>query len=1309
MKHTSTRITPLLAAVVALVVALTSSFAHAACSAYIGKVVINEVRVDTGSGQPAFVELKVLDPSVVAATSNFSGWKVAAYAGSNGNKGEADLSSAFTSSTTNTCGQNSTWLRIPDSVLGTKLNGASSLNLVLFDSAGSGSIVDIMRMGSTSVGSYYDTGSTYSACTTIESTLPATIAADSKYDAVKGSGSSVKDYFRDPDGTGNWGGAMTTAGAQTNCGSNNGGGVFGLSKIASSSSIPTNTNFTFTLYAQNGATGTTQSGVVVSDDLTAAGLTFVSCTPGSGSGTCTYSGGVVTWSIGSVAANATKTAALIVSAATAGAKTNTITSNVGTPAASATATVQAYAPLADWRMDEASWAGVPNEVKDSSGNGNHGVAKVAVTGTAVASTNSGSPAYTSGSQNTCNYGDFDRASGPTRSQTYVELTGLPTLGTSFTFAAWIRSTNASQSGQRILVKDDADNGWGFSLGDPGAAKIRLFNRKITNSGAVIGDGSNPGCGVFCLDTAAVITNNAWYFVAVAIDTTGKTVQHYVYDNSTSSTPLSNTSTSFSGNWTDGTGKAAIGGETSASSEGTRAAADFHFKGNIDEMQIYSGVLSQSDINILRTRARSCSSTVDHIELVHNGAALTCTPKAVTVYGCTTSASCNGVSANQISTGTLSFTPTAISGAQWCTDALCASPISGSVTISNGSTIYLREPTARTDTMAGTASGASNSVVQCTNTGAVPAFGSSTAACGVAFAGSGFLVNVPNHTSCAAQTVTLQAVQASATGNTCVPAFSGVSRDVKLHLGYTNPTSGTKTASFQYLTSSGGVATIYSGVDNSSAVSTSPDITLSNLYFDTTGTATLSSFKYPDVGQVTLYPTYTGSATTNDANLSLAAVSGNVFIAAPASFDVVAAGPYVAGQSFSATVTAKNACSPAAVAPNFGKEATAQTVLLKSVTAAAVSAANSQLVGPSGGQLGSLTPGVFTAAKCSPVSSGAVCDTALAWTEVGDVTLAAVNTTYLGYTTTSWGSGAAGPFKPASFKTELNTTQSCGTFTYAGQPFRIKVTAQSAANTVLGTPIATTQNYTGIYAKTVTFGEDGSSACTPTVTGFSNNTLSNSDFATTPGSATTALVSNTSAPLPISYTRALATPSGVTICAKDADGVNSHGQTQASVLVRNGRARMLNAYGSELLELPVVFRTEYLSALPSDWRINTADVCTNPTLTFAAVGTDIRSFTCAIESTNNSGVGCAATPVVANHRYLEAGVSGTDSSGIAGFAGNFNLWLLAPGASHAGAIDITASVPAWLQYGWISSTSTNPTARATFGVYKSPLIYRRENY
>jgi MSHA biogenesis protein MshQ len=177
----------------------------------------------------------------------------------------------------------------------------------------------------------------------------------------------------------------------------------------------------------------------------------------------------------------------------------------------------------------------------------------------------------------------------------------------------------------------------------------------------------------------------------------------------------------------------------------------------------------------------------------------------------------------------------------------------------------------------------------------------------------------------------------------------------------------------------------------------------------------------------------------------------------------------------------------------------------------------------------------------------------------------------------------------------------------------------------------------------------------------------------------------------------------------ADAVSSATFTEGLAAMRSGRARMANGYGSELMDLPLLFRTEYWGGATSGWLLNSADSCTVTTLQFTPVGTDITGFTCVREPTNNSGKGCAAALPVANRKFLEGGVAGTDSNGVAGFAGNFNLWLKAPGASHSGSIDITATVPSWLQFDWKGTGAVNPLGRATFGVYKSPLIYRRENY
>jgi MSHA biogenesis protein MshQ len=155
------------------------------------------------------------------------------------------------------------------------------------------------------------------------------------------------------------------------------------------------------------------------------------------------------------------------------------------------------------------------------------------------------------------------------------------------------------------------------------------------------------------------------------------------------------------------------------------------------------------------------------------------------------------------------------------------------------------------------------------------------------------------------------------------------------------------------------------------------------------------------------------------------------------------------------------------------------------------------------------------------------------------------------------------------------------------------------------------------------------------------------------------------------------------------------------VIVSGRARLTNAYGSELLDLPVGMRTESWNG--TGWVLNTLDTCTGDTTLGAANAVSVALTsspaglpTC-IRDTGNpglSGAGCVAAATTIR-RFKEGATPSV------GFAGDFNLWLQAPGANSFGSTLLTATVPAWL--------GTVPAAIATFGRYKTPLIYRRENY
>lgn len=293
--------------------------------------------------------------------------------------------------------------------------------------------------------------------------------------------------------------------------------------------------------------------------------------------------------------------------------------------------------LADYRMDETAWTGVSGEVKDSSGNGYDSRSTTASAGVPVATTASGSPAYGTTSAGSCGYGLFNRSTPAVNAtHTLVQLpTGFPSLNSSFTVLAWIRSSSPTQGGQRILVNDDNQDGWALSLGDSGGASLRLFNRNLNASGGVTTGGSNGAgattgnCngGTFCLDSAPIIGANTWYYVAATVDTTNKQVQILIYN--TSGTLLASASSAFTGTWAAGSGGTAIGGESSSSSEGQ--SSGFHFNGNIDELQVYSGLLNASAIATQLARSRSCPApAIAGFTIGGTGSASTCSPQTLTI-------------------------------------------------------------------------------------------------------------------------------------------------------------------------------------------------------------------------------------------------------------------------------------------------------------------------------------------------------------------------------------------------------------------------------------------------------------------------------------------------------------------------------------------------------------------------------------------------------------------------------------------------------------------------------------------------------
>ena len=337
------------------------------------------------------------------------------------------------------------------------------------------------------------------------------------------------------------------------------------------------------------------------------------------------------------------------------------------------------------------------------------------------------------------------------------------------------------------------------------------------------------------------------------------------------------------------------------------------------------------------------------------------------------------------------------------------------------------------------------------------------------------------------------------------------------------------------------------------------------------------------------------------------------------------------------------------------------------------------------------------------------------------------------------------------KTFNNAACAVRSFTYVGQPFgyvtapQVLVTAQNAGNitttnysltlwklaTAAGTQDCTTNpdictltsgsvtqtyTYTTTPAATPNWDSAQVALATPTIAANNNGT------GTVTSASTDLLVFKRSATPLALFTASIALTDSVKDTSEYTTGVGNCGVAGAGGCdittltsaafnpvafdsgneFRYGRVKLSNAYGSELLDLPVPMIAQYWNG---SWLTDTLDTCTTGvSLSRAVVSggmTVDTSKACAWDNGTPpglSGIGCSTT---------SPGKAFAMPPGV----GNFNLNLKASGAGNPGAMDLSASVPPWLQYNWKGAGNANPTARATFGVYgaKSPIIYRRENY
>lgn len=928
-------------------------------------------------------------------------------------------------------------------------------------------------------------------------------------------------------------------------------------------------------------------------------------------------------------------------------------------------TVPSTPPLAAWSMDE-TWNGTTDEVADSQGS---------FPGTAQ----NGAITTTSGSRS-CRFGVFDN--GSTITSGHILLPGFPDLSSDFTVTAWIRTTNNAIAGQRVFVDDATSGGYGISLGDAGTGALRFFAR---------------GSSTVILDTPNVIANNTWYFVAGVADITNGTRRLYVF--SASGALLSAVSTASTGWTTTDPGDASIGGEVNASAE---SPASFHLRGNIDDVKVFDKVLAQSALAALLAQSNTCfnAAAVDHYELSLPTGSLSCSASTVTVTACAdaTSPCTNRATTLNGQTATLGTTGATLAATTVTFDATGQASTSLSYpAAANGTAVSVA--------LSGEQTTATNARKCCPDGVSCAAANS----CSTTFNSAGFIfaasangasATLPTQTAgSASSTYYLRAVKTSTTTQVCVAALTG-STTVNWAAQCNNPTT---CAVANAMTLTGSSAAAVAGNPNSGVTAT----TAVPMTFDANGNAPFS-FNHADVGLVTL----SASKASGGSLLSSLSGSTNAFVVKPAGFIVsgikctsYAAGACAtsaiaspgnnpgaasaagtafipAGQAFSATVTAVN--SAGSTTPNYGRETTPQSVNLSHT-----------LVQPAGGSAGLLG----NASSFGAFSGGAATGTAFNWSEVGIITLRAsvADANYLGVgDVTGTSSGNVGRFMADHFDTVVTQGCTAGSFSYSGQPFSVRVTAMNglSASTV-------TTNYGGTtFAKAVTL-TDGASLAGGSLTG---GAIAATAFASG--------VANSATPV-FTFTSAATAPGSVKVRAADTDGVSSLRAVAASSLegsttVRSGRIRLQNAYGSERLALRMPLDIQYWN---NGWQANTADNCTS-------IGASQFSwvFPTGSAARPNNLAACESALTVAGTApafTVTLSAPGVGNTGWADLALNLGVsatgnacTAVNAGSGFSGAASTTATP--WLQHNW-SGTVGNPAARASFGVFKSPIIYGRENY
>lgn len=890
--------------------------------------------------------------------------------------------------------------------------------------------------------------------------------------------------------------------------------------------------------------------------------------------------------------------------------------------------------LAEWHFEDGSWSGVSGEVVDSSGNDYHGQL---VLGASLQN----SSAAISGDTGTCDYARFSSGA--------VSINDLPvstTTGDKTTVSFWMRwdGTNAS-----MPIGWSSYDLWFYN----GSFGFNTWNNDIygINSSPLNG-GWHHITAEFTNGSGAVTSNRLW------VDGVAQSLSQRVGSPSRSFRAVGS--------------QFRVGGASNSSS--------YFFHGDIDEVKIYSGRLSTSQVVEVMNQTHRCGSkTASSFLINHDNNGVYCANESI------------AVSARD-------------------TDGAIMTGYSGSITL---------------DTQTGTGSwslvSGSGSLVDATSNDGLAIYSFAEGDNGAAnfalnYTEGSLLVNVDVYDSDARDDDSEGDITFSATGFsvTASPLSNPPSTPIN------DPVSSPKNAgeAFSIAVAAYGVdpdsgqcgiietytgnKNITLGTDYSNPSSGTLSASGSGVVSFSAGQAVINT-QYNDVGEIRL--------TVSDSSAGMSGQSTS-FVVKPTNFSLVASnnpstttsgtGFMAAGEAFTVTVQALNALGEST--PNYGNEQTPENVTL----------AVDSLVFPIGGSLGVLNDG----ASFTKTAANTFNNTAVNWSEVGSIRLSAsvADGDYLGAgDVTSSASDTIGRFYPYDFfMSGHSVVNSCSSFTYLSQPdlsINYSITAITRnGDTVtnydagLGYPVGAVEYLAEHNNEGTNLGSRLSTA---------TSTWSAGEYVVADTAAVFARSGSPEAPLsdvvlgvsvddiddaPMNAANLNATSSDDCELAGECDAVRI-----GSASFYYGRLTLADAYGPETAALPAQLHTEYWDG--TQYVMNVYDNCS--IISRSAVSMNGST----IISENALSINLVGGTTSAQFDVL-------NSSDIGFLSGDAGLSFSAPGASIASksfTVDVDLSAMSWLRSDWNQNGSDSddtalPTATMSFKTYRGHdrVLYWRHN-